>query len=90
MLFSCRLNAFLVQIGLNVTRGNLAEAITAASTYLEIFQTDAQVWDQLHRLYVQAGSYSQAQFCLEEALLHNPGNAATMLKLAELHYAQVS
>lgn len=78
-----------MQIGLNLTRGNLPEAISAASAYLDIYQTDAVVWEQLHRIYVQAGSLPQAQYCLEEALLHNPGSAATMLRLADLHYAQV-
>ena len=72
-----------------MTRGNLPEAISAASAYLDIYQTDAVTWEQLHRLYVQVGCHAQAQYCLEESLLHNPGNASCMLRLADLHYAQV-
>ena len=59
-----------MQIGLNITRGNLPEAISAASAYLDVYQTDATTWEQLHRLYVQLGSFAQAQYCLEESLLH--------------------
>jgi tetratricopeptide (TPR) repeat protein len=78
-----------VQIGLNVTRGNLPEAIGAAKTYLEIYQTDAVVWEKLHGLYLQTGAFQQAQYCLEEAVLHSPGNALNLQRLGDLHYAQV-
>ena len=77
-----------VQIAMHITRGDTAAAIQAATVYLDTFQTDRIVWEQLHRLYLEREMRDQAAFCLEECLLHAPSDAATALKLANLLYQQ--
>jgi ER membrane protein complex subunit 2 len=77
-----------VQIAVHMGRGHTAVAIDAAVKYLDVFQTDSTVWDQLHRLYLDAGQFEQAQFCLEEVVLAAPGNVVSHLKLADLLYLQ--
>lgn len=78
----------LLQIGLYTTAGDLPKAIEAASEYLSTFQTDSTVWDQLHRLYMRTGQLPQAQYCLEEMMLHMPASANVMINLADVMYAQ--
>lgn len=78
----------LVQIGLHTTAGDIPKAIEAAAEYLRTYQTDAVVWDQLHRLYIQSGQLAQAQYCLEELLLHMPASANVLINLADIMYAQ--
>ena len=80
--------AACVQIALQISQGKPDEAIKAATDYLDVFQTDHLVWEQLAQLHVDSGHFEQAQFCLEEGLLHNPGNIVGMLQLADLLYAQ--
>ena len=77
-----------MQIAVHVGRGDLSAGIDAACKYLDVFQTDAAVWDELAKLYLRAGQDEQALFCLEECLLHAPGDVVVMLKLADLLYAQ--
>jgi tetratricopeptide (TPR) repeat protein len=77
-----------VQIAVLIGRGDTAAAISACRHHLDVFQTDAIVWEQLHRLYLDAGQLKQAQFCLEECLLHAPGDIVATLKLADVLYAQ--
>eukprot|EP00892_Ulva_mutabilis_P009155 jgi/Ulvmu1/6611/UM003_0248.1 len=76
------------KIGLHTTTGDLPKAIAAATEYLATYQTDATAWDQLHRLYIRTGQLAQAQYCLEELLLHMPGSANTLINLADVLYAQ--
>jgi hypothetical protein len=54
-------------------------AIVLACKYLEVFQNDAVVWEQLGQLYLQAGWLEKAQFCLEEQLLLSPGDVVITL-----------
>lgn len=73
---------------MHVGRGDLLGGIDAAVKYLDVFQTDAVVWDELAKLYLRVGQHEQALFCLEECLLHAPGDVVVMLKLADVLYAQ--
>ena len=77
-----------MQIAIHIARGDRQAAIAAAVQYLDVFQTDTVVWEQLARLYLDAGQLGQAQFCLEEALLAAPNNVVTLLKLADVLFAQ--
>jgi cytochrome c-type biogenesis protein CcmH/NrfG len=77
-----------VQIAVHAGHGDITTAIDVACKYLDVFQNDAVVWEQLGQLYLQAGRLEQAQFCLEEQLLLSPGDVVIMLKLADLLYEQ--
>lgn len=77
-----------LQIALLISQGKPDEAIRAATEYLDVFQTDAVAWEELAKLYLELGRKEQGHFCLEECVMHNPGNAASMLQLADLLYAQ--
>ena len=49
-----------------------SEAISALVGLLESSPTDVEAWAELSDLYVSQAMYSQACFCLEEAILIVP------------------
>lgn len=50
----------------------ILEAIDALVELLDAFPTDAEAWCELADVYQSQAMYSQACFCLEEALLVSP------------------
>jgi ER membrane protein complex subunit 2 len=77
-----------LQIAVHAGHGDVTTAIDMACKYLDVFQNDPVVWEQLCQLYLQVGRLEQAQFCLEEMLILTPGDVVTMIKLADLLYEQ--
>ena len=77
-----------MQIALHMNRGDTTAAIDAATKYLDVFQSDVDVWRQLADLYLSMSQLEQAQFCLEECLLQAPGDVVTTVKLADILFAQ--
>jgi len=59
------------------------EAIKELSTYLDTYQADPEAWKHLALLYVQAGSFRNAAFCLEEVILCNPHSFLSFAAYAE-------
>mmetsp|Transcript_38182 Transcript_38182/g.91759 ORF Transcript_38182/g.91759 Transcript_38182/m.91759 type:complete len:301 (+) Transcript_38182:83-985(+) len=62
----------------------IPEAIDECNKYLEIFQTDGEVWQELAELYIAEGALTKALFPYEECVLGNPRNMYAILSYAEL------
>ncbi|KAK3823201.1 MAG: hypothetical protein J3Q66DRAFT_331091 [Benniella sp.] len=78
------------QVMLLHTMGRFPEAIDALVKYLDINYTDFEGWLQLADLYLEQLMYSQAGFCMEEAIMLQPQNHIFHLKYAEILYSQDS
>jgi tetratricopeptide (TPR) repeat protein len=74
-------------ITIKEAQGDLVGAIQMIRGYLDIHLTDWWAWEHAASLYLRTGAYSQAIFCLEEVLLHQPGNVNMQLLLAETFYS---
>ena len=46
----------------------------------------ADAWNALAGIYINEQRYTQALYCLEEVLLHQPGNPRALLRYAEVNY----
>jgi len=68
-------------------KGRTAEAIDQINIYLETFATDAEVWQELGEIYIEAGSLQRAAFCFEDLMLQNPRLMYHVLTYAELQYS---
>ncbi|KAG7671552.1 hypothetical protein Ndes2526B_g09286 [Nannochloris sp. 'desiccata'] len=68
-------------------QGDLGGAIQMIRGYLDIHLTDCWAWEHAASLYLRTGAFTQAVFCLEEVLLHQPGNINVQLLLAETLYS---
>jgi ER membrane protein complex subunit 2 len=68
-------------------QGDLVGAIQMVRGYLDVHLTDVWAWEHAASLYLRTGAYSQAIFCLEEVLMHQPGNINVQLLLAETLYS---
>jgi len=64
--------------------GNDAEAMQELAAYLEAYPADADAWVEMSERQVACGRPAQAAFCVEEALLISPSNAALHARLAEV------
>lgn len=60
------------RIALLKSMGNMTEAISALTRFLESAPTDAEAWAEIADLYAGQGLYQQAIFALEEVLLVTP------------------
>jgi EMC2 TPR-like repeat domain len=47
---------------------------------------DAEAWHHLATLYIRMGDYTEAQFCYEELLMHQPQNPFLFCRYAEILY----
>mmetsp|Transcript_9694 Transcript_9694/g.29206 ORF Transcript_9694/g.29206 Transcript_9694/m.29206 type:complete len:301 (+) Transcript_9694:224-1126(+) len=74
------------QIAQVAARGDGAAAIKLLTTYVGVYASDCEAWEELASMYLQAAHHQQAAFCLEEALLLNPGSIALHLLYAEVQY----
>jgi ER membrane protein complex subunit 2 len=74
-------------IGLAKAQGDLPSAISSLRHYLDTRMTDVPAWEEAAALYLRGSAFSQALFCLEEVLLHQPGNINAQLLLAEALYS---
>jgi tetratricopeptide (TPR) repeat protein len=74
-------------VTLKEAQGDLVGAIQMIRGYLDIHLTDYWAWEHAASLYLRTGAFTQAIFCLEEVLLHQPGNIDVHLLLAETLYS---
>jgi len=65
----------------------IAEAVDECNAYLELFQTDQEVWHELGELYLAESCLTKAHFCFVELLLYNPRNMYSVITYAELQYS---
>uniref|UniRef100_A0A7S3ACD6 ER membrane protein complex subunit 2 n=2 Tax=Rhodosorus marinus TaxID=101924 RepID=A0A7S3ACD6_9RHOD len=68
------------------TSGKLSEATAHLCWYLKIYLSDVDAWCELADLYISAGSYPQAIYCYNEALLYEKSNWALYLRLGDVYY----
>lgn len=68
-------------------QGDLVGAAEALRMLLATNQTDYASWEEAAALYLRMGAMSQGIFCLEEVLMHQPGNIAAQMLLADTLYA---
>eukprot|EP00397_Hematodinium_sp_SG-2012_P031464 GEMP01033401.1.p1 GENE.GEMP01033401.1~~GEMP01033401.1.p1 ORF type:complete len:288 (+),score=62.31 GEMP01033401.1:35-898(+) len=73
-------------IGMLKAQKKTSEAIEECNAYLDIFQTDNDVWHELAELYVVESNYAKASFCFVELVLQNPRNMYAIISYAELQY----
>lgn len=64
----------------------LGEAAKRLSEYLASFCSDAEGWLLLHELYLLAGQYKRAAFCIEELVLINPMAYIYHIRAGEITY----
>ena len=60
------------RIALLRSLGRTTNAIDALVDLLDASPTDIEAWSELADLYLSQGSFSQAEYCLEEVLLVAP------------------
>ena len=75
------------QIAVKTGQGDLTGAVQGLKAYLDTHSTDWSAWEEAASLYLRLGAYPQAIFCLEEVLLHQPGNVNTQMLIADTLYA---
>lgn len=63
-----------------------ADALECLQQFINFFPSDAEAWCELADLYYSQGLYSQAIFCVEEALLIMPNAWNVHARLGELNY----
>eukprot|EP00270_Netrium_digitus_P003982 TRINITY_DN14840_c0_g1_i1.p1 TRINITY_DN14840_c0_g1~~TRINITY_DN14840_c0_g1_i1.p1 ORF type:complete len:349 (+),score=102.02 TRINITY_DN14840_c0_g1_i1:78-1049(+) len=68
------------------SQGNLLQAVSSLTAYLDTFMADYEAWRELGDLYIQLQMYRQAAFCYEELLLSSPHNPLYNLIYAEVLY----
>jgi len=75
-------------VALKQSRGDIPGALDLLHKHLETHMTDSKAWIQAGKLHIKQGSYSKAVFCLEEALMHQTGDIALQLIIADALYAE--
>eukprot|EP00890_Picochlorum_soloecismus_P004701 jgi/Picsp_1/5231/NSC_02594-R1_o-linked c transferase-like protein len=75
-------------VALKQSRGDIPGALDMLHKHLETHMTDSRAWIQAGKLHIKQGSYSKAVFCLEEALMHQTGDIALQLVIADALYAE--
>uniref|UniRef100_A0A7S3LMF9 ER membrane protein complex subunit 2 n=1 Tax=Aplanochytrium stocchinoi TaxID=215587 RepID=A0A7S3LMF9_9STRA len=68
--------------------GHTDKALKELTSYLEVFQSDQEAWQELALLNVDLGNYAAATFCYEELILHAPTNPFFHLICGESMYTQ--
>lgn len=66
--------------------GKTSDALECLVQFLGSFPSDAEAWCELSDLYQTQGMYSQAIYCLEEALLIVPNSWNLHARLGEMNY----
>lgn len=74
-------------IALKKSRGDVPGALQDLNEHLKVHMADVAAWEQAASLYLELGLLSQAIFCLEEVIMHQPGNLNAMLLLADSLYS---
>uniref|UniRef100_A0A7S2W8A2 ER membrane protein complex subunit 2 n=1 Tax=Mucochytrium quahogii TaxID=96639 RepID=A0A7S2W8A2_9STRA len=74
------------KVCLLMSTGHLESAITQLVKYLDVFQADGEAWKVLAQLYIEAGNWKNASFCLAEVILSNPHSYLGHLAYAESLY----
>jgi ER membrane protein complex subunit 2 len=69
------------------TAGFVDKAITELNSYLEVFQDDLEVWEELTDIYLSVQNFARAAYCYEEILLNTPENFWIVLKYGEIVYS---
>ena len=67
--------------------GNLEQSIQELNSYLDTFQDDLEVWEELTDIYLSIQHFAQASYCYEEVLLSTPENFWVVLKYGEIIYS---
>eukprot|EP00033_Pygsuia_biforma_P000529 GCRY01000620.1.p1 GENE.GCRY01000620.1~~GCRY01000620.1.p1 ORF type:complete len:283 (+),score=75.98 GCRY01000620.1:751-1599(+) len=78
------------KVSIYKAKGEYAEALRSAKEYVNFAMNDAEGWAEMAELHALLGQYGEAAFCTEEVLLHDPFNAATHCRLADLLYTEGS
>jgi len=65
----------------------ISEAVEECNAYLELFQTDQEVWHELGELHLSESNLTKAGYCFVELLLSNPRNTYAVITYAELQYS---
>jgi tetratricopeptide (TPR) repeat protein len=68
-------------------KGDISGALELLHRHLSMQLGDWQAWYEAGKLHARRGSYSEAIYCLEEVLMHQPGDLAVQLLLADCLYA---
>lgn len=66
--------------------GRPSDALECLQQFINFFPSDAEAWCELADLYLSEGLYTQAIFCVEEALLIVPNAWNVHARLGELNY----
>lgn len=74
-------------VALKLSRGDVSGALQELNEHLKVHMTDIAAWEQAASLYLQLGQVPQAIFCLEEVVMHQPGNLNALLLLADSLYS---
>jgi tetratricopeptide (TPR) repeat protein len=67
--------------------GNTDQAIDELNKYLEIFQDDIEVWEELSDIYLSIQQFAKAAYCYEEVLVKSSENFWVVLKYGEIVYS---
>ena len=67
--------------------GDLLGGVGALQAFLDAHLVDWAAWEEAAAGYLRLGALPQAIFCLEEVLLHQPGNLSAQTLLADTLYA---
>ncbi|KAG7007153.1 inositol-1,4,5-trisphosphate 5-phosphatase 1 [Physcia stellaris] len=78
------------RIALLRSLGRITNAIDALVDLLDASPTDIEAWSELADLYLSQGSFSQAEYCLEEVLLVAPNAWNVHARLGEILYMGAS
>lgn len=70
-----------------MAQNNITAAIKELNTYVTIFASDIDAWQELTQLYIQTQKLDLAKFCVEELILIQPENYLYHLQYAELNYS---
>ena len=63
------------------------QAIHELNSYLEVFQNDLEVWEELTDVYLSMQQFAKAAYCYEEVLLNTPENFWVVLRYGEMIYS---
>ncbi|KAI8114334.1 hypothetical protein M9434_002460 [Picochlorum sp. BPE23] len=75
------------QVALRKGKGDIQGALDLLHRQIETQLGDWQAWYEAGKLHLSRGSYTEAIFCLEEVLMHNPADLAVQLLMADSLYA---
>jgi len=75
---------YLMMSKISLDTDNLKMNIEKWNEYLKVYMDDVDAWHELSDIYIQAGNYIKAIYCLEEVILHHPNNVKYYIKIGDL------